>query len=389
MMKRSSRRPARGRLVASVAVAAAATLAAFDPAQAGGEPRLLLHQNYVEETRRITDLPIDNILDMFAWVLGNLPERVKVYPTENYYYFRFMHNGQNYAGNIRLDAGDRDQGKVHFAYFEDMQEYRLDPPMRYRPLDQAVGVRVEKVDKLLYRISFRDRSVLFELNDLSAVTPPPEAMSADEIYIGPVFDDSAIRFFLLFNRKLKVFHYVLDETIRVGDEFFATTDTDRIVIGKRTGFAFYRDPRLNRKILIGVFEPSSRINNYFDGPFDQLPDNFIEGDLLQKALIESQPLLDGKIDRLGHFENGSRVAITPYAYYRTPSDLLVFHTCANDTDVPGELYYGCFVMDWTGNPGLIAYKRLRSAVPPTADDAEGAPASSGTAAATPMPAAHN
>jgi len=42
-----------------------------------------------------------------------------------------MYNGQNYAGNIRLDASDRDQGRVHFAYFEDMQEYRTDSPMQY------------------------------------------------------------------------------------------------------------------------------------------------------------------------------------------------------------------------------------------------------------------
>ena len=102
-----------------------------------------------------------------------------------------------------------------------------------------------------------------------------------------------------------------------------------------------------------MFEPSARINNYFDGPFDQLPDNFIEGDLLQKALIESQPLLKGKIGRLGHFDDGSRVAITPYGYYRTPSDLLMFHTCATDTNVPSELYYACFAMDWdwSDNPG--------------------------------------
>ena len=373
-----------------VALLAAVVLMGVGPAKAGESPRLFLHQKYVEETQRITELPIDNILDMFAWVLGNLPERVKVYPTENYYYFRFMHNGQNYAGNIRLNSRDRDGGTVHFAYFEDMQEYRVDPPMQYRPLDQTAGVKVEKVDKLSYRVSFRDKSVLFELNDLSNVKPPPDAMTAEEIYIGPVFDNSAIRFFLVFNERLKIFHYILDETVKVNDDFFPIAETDRIVIGKRTGFAFYRDPRVNRKFLIGVFEPSARINNYFDGPFDQLPDNFIEGDLLQKALIESQPLLEGKIGRLGHFDDGSRVAITPYGYYRTPSDLLMFHTCATDTNVPSELYYACFAMDWdwSDNPGLVAYKRMINAAAPNTVPAEGTATRTGTAG-TETPAAHN
>jgi len=372
----------------------AALVVGLGPAKAQDGPRLFLHQNYVEETQRLTKLPIDNILDMFDWVLGNLPQRVKVYPTENYYYFRFMHNGQNYAGNIRLDASDRDQGKVHFAYFEDMQEYRVDPPMQYRPLDQTMGVKVEKVAKLLYRISFRDKIVLFELNDLSNVKPPPNTLTAEETYIGPVFDDSAIRFFLVFNQRLKIFHYILDETVKVNDDFFPIAETDRITIGKRTGFAFFHDPRMNRRILIGVFEPSARINNYFDGPFDQLPDNFIEGDVLQKALIESQPLLQGQIDRLGHFDNGSRVAITPYGYYRAPSDLLLFNTCASDTRVPADLYYACFVMDWTGEPGLVAYKRLiAAATPGVAPAAAAAPAADAaamrTGAAAPSPTTHN
>ena len=45
--------------------------------------------------------------------------------------------------------------------------------------------------------------------------PPAGAIGADETYIGPIFDDSAIRFFLVYNRKLKTFHYILDETVEL------------------------------------------------------------------------------------------------------------------------------------------------------------------------------
>src|ERR1700730_8907955 len=107
-----------------VSLAAILVLQGVSPARAGDSPRLITHQSYVEETARTTEVPLGNLKAMFAWVLSNLPDRVKVYPTENYYYFRFMHNGQNYAGNIRLDAQDRDSGKLHFAYFEEMAEYR-------------------------------------------------------------------------------------------------------------------------------------------------------------------------------------------------------------------------------------------------------------------------
>jgi hypothetical protein len=372
-------------------IAAAAPVVLFLLAQnvgtglAADSPRLITHQGYVEETARATELPLGNIKDMFGWVLGNLPDLVKVYPTENYYYFRFMHNGQNYAGNIRLDAADRDTGKVHFAYFEDMSEYRTEPLIQYRVLDKQAGVSVEKVERFLYRVSYQDKSVLFELNDLSKVVPPPEAISSEETYIGPVFDDSAIRFFLVFNNRLKIFHYVLDETVKVNDEFLGMRDTDRILIGKRTGFAYYRDNKLDRKILIGVFEANARVNNYFDGPFDQLPDNFIEGDVLRDALIAASPSLAGTIDRYGHSANGSRVSISPYTYYRTEADLLPFYNCANDPALATELYYACFVMDmgWDdGKPGIWAYKWLSNtplaSAPP---DTTYAPASANTTAA--------
>jgi hypothetical protein len=213
-------------------------------------------------------------------------------------------------------------------------------------LGRAQNVTVAKLSPLSYRVSYRDKSVVFDLNDLSQVKPPPGAIGTDETYLGPIFDESAIRFFLVFNKKLKIFHYILDETVEVADQFIPATTTDRILIGKRTGFAFYRDHRLDRKILIGVFEGNSRVNNYFDGPFDQLPDNFIEGEALRDAILAAEPSLKGKIDRFGISPGGEdRYLIGPYRHYRTEEDLLVFHDCATDKKLPPAKYYECFVWD--------------------------------------------
>ena len=91
------------------------------------------------------------------------------------------------------------------------------------------------------------------------------------------------------------------------------------------------------------------LNNYFDGPFDQLPDNFIEGETLRQAIIDSDPGVKGQIDRLGYFQNDdTRYAIAPYMQYRTESDLLTVHRCATDRRVPAAAYYRCFVMDEAG-----------------------------------------
>ena len=211
-------------------------------------------------------------------------------------------------------------------------------------LDASRGVTVEKVEPLAYRVSYGAKSVVFALNDLSQVKPPATALAPDEQFIGPVFDESALRFFLLFNGKLKLFLYVLDETVETADTLLPAARHDRILIGQRTGFAFYRDHQRDRKILIGAFEANVRANNYFDGPFDQMPDNFIQGEAFRQALVAVEPDLKGKIDRFGAMADGARYAIVPYMHYRTPRDLDVFHRCATSRRIPANSYYKCFVL---------------------------------------------
>jgi hypothetical protein len=336
--KRSARRTAFAALVAMTALGTPAALADM--------PRLYTNQQMVEDVTRKSTLAIDDPIAVFTFVLNSLPDRVTVYPTENYYYFWFYHNGNRYAGNIRVDVLDRDAGKVHFAYFKDFNEWSDEPDMKYRLLDGAHGIKVEKVEPLIYRVSLGSKSVVFALNDLSKVTPPQSVIGPDEKYLGPVFDESAIRLFLIYNSRLKAFHYILDETITVADELVPAVSTDRILIGRRTGFAYYRDHRLDRKILIGVHESNSRSNNYYDGPFDQLPDNFIHDDSLRDAILAVEPELKGKIDRYGIAPDAaSRYMIGPYLHYRDESELDLFHECATSKLIPADQYYNCFVID--------------------------------------------
>ncbi len=324
-----------------LAVLAAGPVGAEDRPQ----PALETNQAYVETLARATALDVDDRMAVFGFVFANLPPRVTVYPTENYYYFGFMQGGIRYAGNLRLDARTRDDGKLNFAYYEDTSQWYDASPVNYVLLDASHGVTVEKIEPLAYRVSYQGKQVVFALNDLSQVKPPVDALGPDETFIGPIFDESGVRFFLTYNSKLKVFHYLLDETVKVSEQFFAAKSSDRIIIGKRTGFAFYRDDRLNRKILIGVFEGNWRANNYFDGPFDQLPDNFLQGDVLRDAILGVDPSLKGRIDRFGSAPDGSvRYMIAPYMGYRTPEDLDPAARCAAERLKAAD-YYRCFVAD--------------------------------------------
>jgi hypothetical protein len=326
-------------------------------AQDAGPPVLETKMAYVETVTARTALAIEDKMAVFKFVLGSLDERVKVYPTENYFYFRFTHQGVRYAGDIRLAAIDRDNGKVHFGYYEEWTGWNQEDGKfnALTVLGAPEGVTVQKIDKLTYRVAYGEKSVVFELNDLSGVKPPDGTLAPGEKFVGPIFDESGIRFFLVYNPELGLFQYVLDETVPVADALQPIKQTDRILIGKRTGFAFYRDGKRDRKILIGAYELNSIVNNYFDGPFDQLPENFIEGTTLQDMIIDSDPSVKGKIDRLWNYVDGSgRYLIHPYLLYRKDSDLLPVHRCAISKRVNPALYYACFAFDQGNTPPASA-----------------------------------
>jgi len=312
-------------------------------AAAQERPTLRTNEGYVDELMRAGSLTIDDPMSVFDFVFGTLPDKVKVYPTENYYYFSFVHSGVAYYGNIRIEPQDEGNAKVHFFYGEEVSLWRDEPPYRHVTLDPSKDVTVERVDRLVYRISYRGKSFVFALNDLSQVKPPHAAIAPDERFIGPIFDESGIRFFLLYNSRLRIFHYVLDETVTVADQFVPVGRGGRIVVGKRTGFAYYLDHHRDRKILIGVSGLNVALNNYFDGPFDQLPDNFIEGETLREAILQVDPSLKGQIDRFGSAPDGeTRFMIAPYIQYEQLRDLERVHTCAMRR-VKSANYARCFV----------------------------------------------
>lgn len=347
--------PRRARRLRSVLVSAAlaagfacAVLAA--PASAAEPPKnwpkLYTNQELLEEAARPTTIDTRDPLAVLDFVLKSLPPKVRVYPTENYYYFYFYQDHVKWAGNIRLDPQERDKGLVNFAYFEDYTEWAAESDVTHRLLGAGEGVAVEKLDRLVYRVSFRGTSVVFELNDLAGVKPPEGFLRPQEVHIGPVNDDSGIRFHLVWNPEQKLFHYILDEAAPPNETFRSSRVSPRILIGKRTGFAFFRERYRDRKILIGVYASNAAVNNYYDGPFDQLPDNFMEGDTLQKAILAVEPSLKGKIDRFGNSPDGKeRYLIGPYMQWRTEEDLAVVARCTADKKIKGERYYGCFVMD--------------------------------------------
>ena len=298
------------------------------------------NQNYLESALRDGNFNIADPMEVFSHVFNALEERITVFPTENYYYFTFGHRGQIYSGNMRLDVKDRDSGVLHFAYFNQPEDWNSELITEYRALNINDGVKVEKIEDLVYRATFRGKSTLFRLNDLRGVVPPENSIAVGEAYLGPVFDESGTRFYLIFSKEAKYFSFVLDEVSAPSDRLIPyQTEQPQILIGMRTGFAYYQDPYLNRKILIGVYSGNVQNNNYFDGPFDQLPDNFFKGNELQDAILTIYPDLKGEIDSFGNFNNlQGRVLVNPYINYQYLSELDLFFKCKEEGSDPKSLY---------------------------------------------------
>ncbi len=313
------------------------------------EPKLETNQKFIEELNRKSGPEISDIMSTFQYVLTSLPGEVTVYPTENYYYFSFYVQGIRYAGNLRLATRDRDKGIIHFAYFASANISSDDGDMHYKPLNKQDGVTVKKISDLKYSVSYKDKTVVFKFNDVSHIKPPEGFLQKDEQYMGPVYDESGLQFYLVFNKRLKIFHYILNESVAVPEQLQETEASKRLLIGKRTGFAFYQHHKMPRKILIGIHGSNAAVNNYYDGPFDQLPDNLNKDDTLMKAIEAADPTAKGQLDRFGYLKSGEgRYLIGPYLQYMELSELQPFQECAVKYEKSPEIYDGCFAVQGGG-----------------------------------------
>lgn len=309
-------------------------------------PTLSTNAQVIEDLGRPPVFDAADPRSVLAFLLQQLPDEVRVYPTENYAYFNLAAAGVAWSGSLRFGPDERAKGLVELSIFKALTDW--DETFDGIPralLGAAEGVRVEAVDAFSVRVTQGARSVLFRLNDLSSVTPPAGLLLPEERFLGPIFDESAVRFWLVYNSRLKLFHYVLDESAPLSDTLQPVAGAERLSIGRRTGFAFYRDHQRERRILVGVYEPNSRLNTWLDGPFDQLPENFIKGEDLREAIIASDPEAKGQIDRLGHYlKEEGRYLIHPYMLYRKTSDLKRIDTCARQR-LKRPDYALCFVIE--------------------------------------------
>ncbi len=301
------------------------------------------NQQFIEGLR--AELDIADPEAVFAHVFAQLPPSVTVYPSENYFYWSLFAKGRTYWGNFRLDARDRDDGILHLGYFEYDENAKFQDYEGFeKSLGAADGVIVARRERFVYEVAFRGKAVTFRLFDPGMAPPRKAKLRSDEIFVGPVFDESGVRFHLIFNTGENRFHYLLNEDADAPETYKALGA--HIAIGRRTGFAYYLDAENDRKILIAVFGPNALRNNYYDGPFDQLPDNYVDETGIKSLFERAYPSVKGKIDRFGHFTDRKGVRVAAYAYYvyHAEEQLGFVQSCLR-ARLPKAKFYACITPD--------------------------------------------
>jgi len=262
---------------------------------------VMTNEHYVDDVRS-NHVDLENVGAVWQLVFSQLPSEVYVHPTENYYYFTFYAAGREVWGNIRLGVQDRQENKITFAYFCMLN--RLELPLDFNVCTKSSvlsindGVDVRKIDSLTYSVTYQEKKVIFRLNNIPQSIPDNMQLREGEEFVFRTFDESGFQFALVFDGHNPAFRFILDETAPLPDVLQSIDD--KLMMGLRSGFAFYLDKELDRKVLVGVDMGNVAVNNYYDGPFDQLADNFIIDDRFKSYLLRAYDSLEAnKINNQG------------------------------------------------------------------------------------------
>lgn len=279
-----------------------------------------LNQNYIEEIMNTQKkVEVTKPLDVFEFVFNFLPEEVTVYPSENYFYYEFINQGVTYQGNIGLFRDTLEKNSINFGYyiksghvFEEIGDI-----FKYSTLDKKDGVIVQNIDTYKSTITYNNKTVTFNFYKFNLEENNKLKLRPNEILIAPTLDESGIAFYLIYNTYMKRFYWVLNEHSMFNEKLIKYNND--LSFSKRTDFIYLNDIDFDRKVLIGVNYYNIRKNNWFDGPFDQMPDNIIcnGNTILLPYLKEAFPSEANNFDKFGNYLNDedSRIAISSYTTY--------------------------------------------------------------------------
>lgn len=259
------------------------------------------------------------------YIWNNLRNEVIVYPSERYYYYKLYRGRDKIYGNFRFSSVEN--GTLYFACYngEDRSQIGI------VTLDEETpDFSIKQIAPSTYRGTWLGKSVTFVLyqppllrdNTLRNAARKTYLFDVDEQIVTGLLDESGVAFILLYNNVTNAFYYCLDELL-LCTPTLAPTQYDYLWLDPKSQFVFLEQKHDNRQryLLVGVNAENIMNNNYYDGPFDQVPPDLD----LKDMLMASYPYVQyrGGIDSHGNFLalDAQRVAISPYMPYDTLGQL--------------------------------------------------------------------
>jgi len=328
------------------------------------EQYLLFNQRIIEGLSA-QDLDVHNPYEVFSYIFSRLPDEVTVYPSENYFYFFLYADGIQWSGNMRLPARTRADGDLSFAYFE-FEDFPLGTrsgDSHAKMLNEPDGVLVREQSRFIWEVEYEGKIVEFHLNELRQDRPRSFVLDQNEVFIQRTFDESGLQWFLIFNRALNYFSWILNEEEQVPELISEFEENPNYYIGRKSGFLFWNDAEHNnRKVLMAIRRASVQRNDYYDGPFDQLADNYAAETNVSEFMQRAYPDTRGNVDTYGYYldsENSLRVAISPYYTYGEHEDIHAYLTLFEGTSDP--MHFISHGSQLAGSGGALAVLAAQTA----------------------------
>ena len=274
---------------------------------------------------------------VLKFVLRSCPDMSVVYPSEQYFYYRFYLGETLVSGNLRfVDAPQQ----LWVGYFNQ----RYPNEYRARPFGRDDGLEIQQLAKpegTVYTVVYDGIKKSFLIPSFWLQSTSGIPVRSSERLLTGTLDESGFGFGLIFDDASNSFKYVLNENAPLPEKLVSICiDGTEFRVGRESRFVFIRDE--DRWMLVGVADDEVRANSYFDGPFDQIPPHVPLRDEIEKAYPYVK--LAGGIDFNGNFLelSGQRVAISSYQQYSELPRLF----CENATSVVKTMPGGLALLTW-------------------------------------------
>lgn len=259
---------------------------------------------------------------VLRYVLSELVGDVAVvYPSERYFYYRFPLGERFISGNIRFS--EVESGEISVGYFDEYSQHEFNVGTYTNESDGVSIVFDEPTGEIILGI---DGGIHRFRLDRRALEDPAFELLEGERHISGLLDESGYFLHLMYWPPDRALYYVLNDTKPLPESLHraVTPRGHEVWFGEESRFCFYQHPRSGRIILVGVATRNIQENNWFDGPFDQVPPHLPIGDIIRTAYPYVEDA--GGIDDHGNFlkRDGTRIAISPYQKYTAGTELMAY-----------------------------------------------------------------